>query len=280
MNLNLMAVTNGVEAGWAAIEYAAWLAKHFRTRLSLLGVVEESDAEHPVEEIFGRAVTLLQREQVPYSLLVQNGQTEDVLAAFAREHDEFLYALGSLGRSQFKRMLSGRSFRHMMAEIKAPILFVPSLRLPVRKVLVCMGGLEYSMTAEHLGMQVAKIHPANLTLLSVIPPIEFDYPEARRMQAEPNTLLESDTLTGHYLRAGLKTAQQMGVEALVKIRRGTVVQEIMAEIKTGDYDLVCMGSTYSSHGLRQFFTPNVTAEVAEATTCPLLTARYSREEES
>jgi nucleotide-binding universal stress UspA family protein len=279
MTLNLMAVTNGVEAGWAAIEYAAWLAKHFKTELSLLGIAEADDRDHPLEEMVSRAVSLLQREQVKYSLLVQNGPAEEVLADFARQHEDFLYALGPLGRSPLKHLLSGRSFRRMMAEIKAPILFVPSLRLPVRKLLVCMGGLEYSLTAEHLGMQVAQFHRASVTLLTVIPPIEFDYPEARRMQAKPETLLESDTLTGHYLRSGLEAAQQVGVEALVKIRQGTVVQEILSEIKAGEYDLVCMGSTYSSHGLRHFFTPNVTAEVAEASLCPLLTARYNDKEE-
>lgn len=279
MSLNLMAITNGSETGWAAIEYAAWLAEHFQTRLSLLGLAEENDAEHPLEEMFSRAVALFQTQNIPYSLLVQNGQAEDVLAAFARKHDEYLYILGPLGRSPLRRLISGRSFRHIMADIKAPILYVPALRLPVRKVLVCMGGLGYSVTAEHLGMQLAQIHGASVSLLTVIPPIEFDYPEARRMRAEPASLLESDTLTGHYLRAGQKTAQQMGVEAQVKIRQGTVVQEILAEVKDGNYDLVCMGSTYSSQGLRQFFTPNVTAEVAEAAECPILTARYHGEEE-
>lgn len=279
MSLNLMAITNGSETGWAAIEYAAWLAQHFQIRLSLLGLAEENDSEHPLEEIFSRAVALFQKENIPYSLLVQNGQAEDVLAAFARKHDEYLYILGPLGRSPLRRLISGRSFRHIMADIKAPILYVPALRLPVRKVLVCMGGLGYSVTAEHLGMQLAQIHGASISLLTVIPPIEFDYPEARRMRAEPASLLESDTLTGHYLRAGLKTAHQMGLEALVKIRQGTVVQEILGELKEGNYDLVCMGSTYSSQGLRQFFTPNVTAEVAEAAECPILTARYNGEEE-
>jgi nucleotide-binding universal stress UspA family protein len=279
MNFHLMAVTNGIEASWAAIEYAAWLAKNTQRQLSLLGVVEDNDADHPLEEMFGRAVALFNQGAVQHSLLVQNGQTEDSIVAFDRQRDDLLFVLGPLGRSPLKRLLAGRSFRQLMAEIKSPILFVPSRRLPVRKVLVCMGGLGYSVTAEHLGMQIAQIHAATVTLLTVIPPIEFDYPEARRMRAAPNTLLESDTLTGRYLRAGLQTAREMGVKALVKIRQGIVVEEILAEIKAGEYDLVCMGSTYSSHGLRQFFTPNVTAEVAEAMQCPLLTARYHEEED-
>jgi len=45
----------------------------------------------------------------------------------------------------------------------------------------------------------------------------------------------------------------------------------------GEYDLICMGSPHSAHSLRHLYTPNVTAEVAEAANCPILTARYSPE---
>ena len=40
------------------------------------------------------------------------------------------------------------------------------------------------------------------------------------------------------------------------------------------YDLICMGSGHSARGLRQLYQPNVTDEIAEASACPVLTARY------
>jgi nucleotide-binding universal stress UspA family protein len=62
--------------------------------------------------------------------------------------------------------------------------------------------------------------------------------------------------------------------AKAKARQGNIVEEILAEIKEGEYDLVCMGSAYSAHTLRQYYAPNVTAEVAEGARCPVLTARH------
>jgi nucleotide-binding universal stress UspA family protein len=56
-----------------------------------------------------------------------------------------------------------------------------------------------------------------------------------------------------------------------------VVPEILDEIRNGDYDMICMGSPHSAHGLRHLYVPNVTAEVAEAIQFPLLTARLSLE---
>jgi nucleotide-binding universal stress UspA family protein len=52
------------------------------------------------------------------------------------------------------------------------------------------------------------------------------------------------------------------------------VEEILAELKEANYDLIGMGSRMSAHGLRQMYEPNVTDEVAEQATCPVLTARY------
>ncbi|MEW6566753.1 MAG: hypothetical protein AB1449_01015, partial [Chloroflexota bacterium] len=46
-------------------------------------------------------------------------------------------------------------------------------------------------------------------------------------------------------------------------------------LRAGEYDLVGLGSPYSSHTLRHLFMPNVTAEVAEAAHCPVLSARYT-----
>ncbi len=57
-----------------------------------------------------------------------------------------------------------------------------------------------------------------------------------------------------------------------------MVEQILDELKEGNYDMLCMGSPYSTNSLRQMYAPNVTAEIAESAVIPLLTARYKREE--
>ena len=118
-----------------------------------------------------------------------------------------------------------------------------------------------------------------MTLLHVVPPIGLDYPESRRVRENLDHLTETDTLLGRTLRRALDKANKAGLEVELKIRQGNVVEEILAEVKSGDYDLVCMGSLYSAHGLRQMYAPNVTAEVAEVIGCPVLTVRYQPGEE-
>jgi nucleotide-binding universal stress UspA family protein len=72
----------------------------------------------------------------------------------------------------------------------------------------------------------------------------------------------------------LELAREAGLKAKAIARAGNIVEQILTEIKAGEYDIVCMGSSYSAHSMRQLYTANVTAEVAESAHCPVLTARF------
>jgi nucleotide-binding universal stress UspA family protein len=282
MKPNLMVFTNGFEGSWPAIEYGAWIARNMKTRLTLTGVVEENDDEHPVEEIFSRAVTLFQEQQVDYALELENGMVEHTIMRRkdfqdppgVMENLDRLLFLGPFGRPQVRKMIVGNSFRKLMSIVSIPILYVPSVRMPVQRVLVCMGGLGYTLTAENLGLRVAQMNQASITLLTVVPPVDLDYPEARKIRDNWKNLVDTDTLTGRSLREGLQKAQAAGVEAKVKVRHGNIVEQILEELKDGHYELICMGSQFSTHSLRQLYTPNITADVAENSLCPLLTVRH------
>lgn len=281
MNPNILIATNGFKGTWPSIQYGTWLAATLNSKITLLGVTEHLspaaiDDHHPLEDIFARALELFQQNGVEYSLEVRNGNAEEVIPRKANERD-FISVLGPLGRPPIRHWLARRSIRHFMEVVTGPIIYVPESRLPVRKLLICLGGLGYEVTAEHIAVQVAlKSHTA-ITLLHVVPPVDLDYPTARAERAGWQHLADTDTPVGRSLRQVMEIANQMGLSVTVKGRRGNVVEEILAEIKEGDYDLLCMGSPYSANVFRQLYTPNVTAEVAETAGIPVLTARFKKE---
>ncbi len=283
MKPDLLIATNGFKGTWPSIEYGAWLAATLNAQITLLGVTENlspaaiDDDHHPLEDVFARAVELFQKNGVTYRLEVQNGNAEDVIPRKAKQGNYIITVLGPLGRPQFRRMLTGRSIRHLMEEIEQPILYVPESRLPLKKILICIGGLGYEVTAEHIAMQMAIKSRAEITLLHVIPLIDMNYPTAKTVSTHWQNLTETDTPVGRSLRQALEIAKNDGLTASVKARQGNVVEEIMAEVKEGNYDLLCMGSLYSTNALRQIYAPNVTAEVSDGAACPVLSARYKRE---
>jgi len=284
MKPEILVTTNGFERTWPGIVYAAWLGKTLRATLTLIGIIEPKqrpnidEEAHPLEDIFSQAVALFKEQKLKYRLEIQEGHAEDIIPQKAKEKD-YLTVLTPLGRPPLRRLLLRRSFHQLMADIEGPILYVPAACIPPTHMLVCLGGLGYGLPAEDLGLEIAAQVKAPVTLLHVVPPIEKDYPEARTVRENWNHLIDTDTLLGSTLRDGLNKARKAGLKANLKVRQGNVIEEILAEHKEGDYDLVCMGSLYSAHGLRQLYAPNVTAEVAEVIGCPVLTVRYQAQDE-
>ena len=280
MSTELLITTNGFMGTWPAIEYGAWLAESMRMKITLLGVTENLspaviDDHHPLEDVFERAVSLFKQKGVEYSLEVQNGDAEEIIPEKANRGD-YITVVSPLGRPQLKRWLTGRSIRSFMERVQGPILYVPYVRLPMKNLLISVGGLGYEVVAENLAFQVAAASHADVTILHVIPPTDLDYPSTRDVREHLSDLAETNTLPGRSMKQALDVAAKAGLNAKATARQGNVVEEILAEIKEGDYDLVCMGSAYSASALRQMYMPNVTAEVAENAHCPVLTARLKR----
>jgi nucleotide-binding universal stress UspA family protein len=172
--------------------------------------------------------------------------------------------------------MAGRSIRHFIEAVEQPVLYVPEARTPVKKILISVGGLGYDVNAEHLAMQVAMKAGAEIVLFHVVPPIDLNYPTAEAISRNWQHLVETDTPIGRSLRQSLETAKTNGVTASVRVRQGNVIEQIFAETEEGQYDLLCMGSSYSVHSLRQMYSANVTAEIMERVRCPVMTARFKR----
>ena len=281
MRADIVIFTNGHEGTWHSIEIGAWLGKVLSRPITLVGVVETEDAHHPVEDIFSRSITLFQESGVEYQLELEKGDVEEIIRnraelsstpKIASEPDHIL-VVGTFGRNPVKKMIAGKSFRYIMETVGQPILYAPTFKLPIKNILLCVGGLGYPVKAEPMILELAKAVGASITLFTVVPPIEFDYPEARVVKENWQRLAETDTIIGRTLRTGLDLAKSAGVNAKVKTRHGIVIDEIKAELATGDYDLVVMGSQFSSHTLRKLYIPNVTADVAENCIKPILTVR-------
>lgn len=281
--MELLIATNGFKGTWPAIEYGAWLGETLQMPVVLLGINEklkpaQIDDHHPLEELFSRAVDLFKERGLDYSLEVQNGKAEDVITARAAQ-TECITVLSPLGRPQIRRLIYGRSIHRLIENISGPIVYVPRACLPLKGILICVGGLGYEVTAENQAVRLAARVKVPVTLLHVIPPMDLNYPSSSGVRKGGiKHLAESDTLPGRALRKGLELAEASGLKATLKVREGNIVEEILKEVKAGSYDLVCMGSPLSSHALRQMYAPNVAAEVAEQVMCPILVARHKLED--
>jgi len=272
--MQLLLCTNGSPTTQPALEYGVWLAGLLGVPVTLLGVVENPARRPQVQRLLDETVRRLIAANIPHQRLVLSGRSQLVIPAQAAA-GEYLTVVGTLGRPLWLRLFRRRSLRRLLAAIENPVLFVPTARTKLERLVICMGGLGYAEGVVHVGKRLAQAARATVTLLHVVEPTTFDYPVAREAQSQWETLLETDTPQACHLRQALGDLQAAGISARVKVRYGQVRREILREIRKEDYDLIGLGSQYAARGLRRLYTPNVSAEVAEAASRPVLVVRYS-----
>lgn len=269
---SLLLCTNGNEQTRPALDYGVWLAGLLNSSVTLLGVVENPGNERQVQNLLDETTQKLAGVGIPYEVRMGRGRGTAVIAQNANS-GAFLTILGRLGRSIWRRAIQGRSFRRVLEQVSTPILYVPEQQQGLRHMLLCLGGLGYVESAEHLCLHLAKIAGASFTLLHVIEPVTMDYPLSKEIHDHWQLIQETDTPQGRNLRKALKEAHATGISVQFKVRRGNAVHEIFEEVNSGNYDFIGMGSPYSTHSLRHLYMPNVTAEVAEGARCPVLAVR-------
>jgi nucleotide-binding universal stress UspA family protein len=272
----LLLCTNGSDTTLPALEQGGWLAGLLKAPVLLLGVVETPAQQKPVEALVQSTSKQLRTAGVEVESRIEAGRGSLVIANRTRQ-GQYLAVVGPLGRPVLRRVLQGRSFRRIMERVETPILYVRTARLPLKRLLICLGGLEYAAGVERLGLHLARAAGAAVTLLHVVEPITLDYPTARQVHDHWQTILETPTPQGQNLRRALDEVLATGLPAEFKVRHGSVVHEILEEARTGGYDLVGMGSAYSAHSLRHLYMPNVTAEVAEVLEIPVLAVRQGHD---
>lgn len=268
----LLVCTNGDEHTRPALNYGVWLAGLLKTPVTFLGILERDGSVDRIEALIKEAASELDTTIAPYEVRLEKGRGSVVIARLANS-GSYIAVIGPLGRPALRRLVQGRSFRRILSGVSGPIFYIPKACCQLKKVLVCLGGLEYSTSMEQFCLNLARRSNASVTFLHVVEPVTLQYPTAQEIKAHWDSLIETPTPQGQHLRWALATAHAMGISAAIKIRHGNIVHEITDEARSGQYDLIGMGSAYSAHSLRHFYMPNVTAEVAEQLVCPVLTMR-------
>jgi len=275
-DFSILLCTNGQDSTRPALEYGVWLAALLDKPVLLLGVDEDEKIKRQLLDLLDVTAQNLARQDISFEKRVIAGHGTTTIAEITKS-GKYLTVVGPLGRPAWQRVVQGRSFRRLLAKVETPILYVPQTCLPLRRVLLCMGGLGYAFSLEHLSLLIAKAAGAAITLLHIVEPISLNYPTATEIRRHPDNILETDTPQAHNLRHTLDDIRDAGLTINLKVRHGNIVHEIQEEVQSGDYDLIGLGSPYSSKSLRHLYTANVTAEVAESIDRPVLAVRMGQE---
>jgi nucleotide-binding universal stress UspA family protein len=280
-DFELLLCTDGHEHCQAGLSYGADLAAIMGVPVLLVGAFgkqPDSLVRGQLEEAAKnlQALGVVYRTQEMSSLLVE--AVETTAARYRRGNLLTVYSTPQ--RSFLYNLLRQSSLERLMAETETPIIRLRAARWPIRRILVCSGGLPYTADLEALinflaGAASAAARaetvtaPVHLTFLHVAEPDS----DAYGFQESPENFLQSDSPQARHMQQALEGARAAGLEASLCLRRGVVVHEILAEVQSGNYDLVGLGSSHSAASRRHTYVPSVTAQVAIDVDIPVLVVR-------
>jgi nucleotide-binding universal stress UspA family protein len=140
----------------------------------------------------------------------------------------------------------------------------------IRKILCAIDRSPSSLQAFGYAIALARWQSARLDLLEVVeeapPPGVTRAPKSEGLPKETRTALERD------LQCVLTARRASDVKVKIFMRRGNVVQEILAQAKASRSDLVVIGS-HGRGGVQRLVLGSVAEKVLRLATCPVLTVR-------
>lgn len=254
------------------VDYSVNLAKMLSAPLKFLCMKARGSAAalEQAVDLGGKSLT---EAGLPFAIEWGKGSVPKAIEIAVRDHPDALAIFSDRNRPTWRRMVWFGRLRHLMADLSSPLLRLRDTCWPLKELLVCSGGMGYTVRLEKFVLRLAQSAGARLTLLHIVEPVTLDYSLAREVHEHWAQLIDTHTPQARHFMQAVTAAKSAGVDARLVVRHGEVVKEIIQEVRAGSYDLVGLGSAYSSRSLRGMYRPDVTAMVSAAVDCPILTMR-------
>jgi nucleotide-binding universal stress UspA family protein len=153
------------------------------------------------------------------------------------------------------------------------VLLVKARRTRLQKILVCTAGGDPGLRDVAMAGHVAQHAQAAVTVLHVMSQVPLnDKAYLPDLAASADDLIARHTREGLHLQSALAKLRERAPGSTVKVRHGFVVDEILAELRQGDYDLLVVGA-HVARGLNRWLLDDVTAHLIEEATTPVLVVR-------
>ncbi len=271
--MKLLLCSDGTDAAAASARLAALLARTTKSEIALLGIAEGEQDEAPLRKSLTAQAAEFGSAASPPRLVIGHGEPIQGILAETKstKYDLVLIGARQVARSG-PRWRSERMYEIIKA-IEPPVLVALGECQRLSRFLVCTGGKKYIDAAVRLTAELAAALHAEVTLLHIMPEPPAIYEDLAERERDVDALLGSNSELGRNLTAQKKALEKMGVKVQVRVRQGSVLEQIFREVFDGDYDLVVTGSSRARGPLRHYIMGDITRSILNRAECPVLVAR-------
>lgn len=180
------------------------------------------------------------------SLLRVGNPVPEILAEATRGNFD-LIVIGAHTRNRLTELVLGTTASRLAKQSAIPLLIVKQPHSTIRHILVCTGGEAPGEFCSQWGGRVAAWTGARITLLHVMSQLALTAKsKLDDLDDTAEEAIREQTREGLHLQRSIQLAKEAkaATEVKPKIRHGLVVDEILAEVAEGDYDLVAIGAHF------------------------------------
>jgi nucleotide-binding universal stress UspA family protein len=270
--MKLLLCSDGSEQGERCVRVGAAVAAGVGAEVTLLGISERRGESKSLLESLGRSQTLLQDKRVQCELVTRSGEPIEEIRRQTREHHYDLVVIGAVRKQPLGLYwMSSKSYKIIKA-IQPPVLSVAGKITAIKRILICSGGKRFIENAVRLTGTIARGTGAAVSLLHVMPEAPAIFAHLPRMEESVPWLLRSSSELGLNLKHEKELLEKEGVPVEIRLRDGSVLEEILREVNDGGYDLVVTGSA-PSLSLRSYVLGDISREIVNRTSCAVLVTR-------
>lgn len=274
--MRILVATGGAEHSVTAVRFAGILARDLHARVTIVTVIKTEHEHANAERILAESSALM-REYVPTcEVRIRVGHPAHEIISEAEERDYDLIVLGERQHHTLAtRFLLGATAERVIEHAPCPVVIAKGKIAPIRKVLVCSGARTDDGLVDRAVSQVgtALALVGELTVLHVMSQVSAD-PEksGHTLLASAEELIAEETREGKMLTHDEAELRDAGITPTLKVRHGLVVEEILAEARAGDYDLIVVGA-HQGGGWRRILLDDLTHQVLVGADRPILVIR-------
>jgi len=241
--MRILILTDGSRRSEKAVRFSKPIARAMAAEVTILGAKRRPGPGGGLREALVKAQEILAEDDVMARTLLRPGLPHHELLRETRSGKYDLLVAGSLGCRGLTRLLFGnRSDYRIIRRLEIPTLLARRPRKTLSKVLICNSGSGPSEAMVRFAGQIVGSVGATTTILHVTPSLPVMYATLKGMDERLAEFLGSATCQAQVVAKGARVLRGCGVDPQLRLRRGLVVDEILAETEEGDYDLIVVGA--------------------------------------
>ncbi len=260
--IRILIATGGTAHSDVAVRLGAFLAQRSGGTPTLLTVVKnEADADKG--QMILQQAAVLAPTLNGASRKIRVGSPAEEIVLEAREGRYDLVVMGTSPSHTLITRFLGSSPERVITQAPCPVVIAKKEITALNRVLVCEGGRSPSLMQRFL----TRLGPllsakTDITVLHVMSQIvAAPGVPGWQLRASAEELIHEHTPEGEILEHDLEVLTRSEKQPRAKVRHGLVVDEIVDEARSGNYDLVVIGAHVQDAGWERVLLDNLAQQI-------------------